>query len=128
MLKARDVLEEQEARREKRMSAMRPVLSQLYGQIRKQAIHAPNAPYVVFEVPSFVFGYPIFQLSEAREYLMDTLQKSGFLVWVVNEKYLLVSWVRQTPSKSTSHRPPLVTNYRPMPYDATTLGSMTTLR
>jgi hypothetical protein len=128
MLKARDVLEEQEARREKRMSAMRPVLSQLYGQIRKQAIHAPNAPYVIFEVPTFVFGYPIFQLSEARDYLMDTLQKSGFLVWVVNEKYLLVSWVRQTPSKNASHRPPLATNYRPQVYDATTLGSMTTLR
>lgn len=128
MLKARDVLAEQEARREKRMAAMRPVLSQLYGQIRKQAIVAPDAPYVVFEIPSFVFGYPIYKISEAREYLMDTLQKSGFLAWPVNENYLLVSWVRQTPSKNTSHRPPLVTNYRPMPYDAVTLGSMTTLR
>lgn len=128
MLKARDVLAEQEARREKRMAAMRPVLSQLYGQIRKQAIVAPDAPYVIFEIPSFVFGYPIFKISEARDYLSDTLQKSGFLVWPVNEIYLLVSWVRQTPSKNLSHRPPLVTNYRPMPYDATTLGSMTTLR
>lgn len=128
MLKARDVLDEQEARREKRMSAMRPVLSQLYGQIRKQAIHAPNAPYVVFEIPTYVFGYPLFQLTEARDYLVDTLQKSGFLVWVVNEKYLLVSWVRQTAPKNASHRPPLLTNYRPMPYDAVTLGNMTTLR
>lgn len=128
MLKARDVLEEQEARREKRMAAMRPVLSQLYGQIRKQAIHSPNAPYVVFEIPTYVFGYPLFQVAEARDYLMDTLQRSGFLVWVVNEKYLLVSWVRQTPSKNAAHRPPLVTNYRPQVYDPVTLGNMTTLR
>jgi hypothetical protein len=126
MLKAREVLEEQENRRERRMAAMRPVLSQLYAQIRKQAIHAPNAPYVVFEIPSYVFGYPIFQLSEARDYLLQTLQSSGFLVWVVNEKYLLVSWVKQQGGRQTAgqHRPPIVTNYRPMPYDMTTLGSM----
>jgi hypothetical protein len=126
MLKAREVLEEQENRRERRMAAMRPVLSQLYAQIRKQAIHAPNAPYVVFEIPSYVFGYPIFQLSEARDYLLQTLQSSGFLVWVVNEKYLLVSWVKQQSGRQTTgqHRPPIVTNYRPMPYDMTTLGSM----
>ena len=52
MLKARDVWDEQEARKEQRMSAMRPVLAQLYGRIRKQAIHSPNAPYVVFEIPA----------------------------------------------------------------------------
>lgn len=112
------------------MAAMRPVLSQLYGQIRKQAIVAPDAPYVVFEIPSFVFGHPIYKMSEARDYLTDTLQKSGFLAWPVNENYLLVSWVRQTTTRNATgaHRPPLVTNYRPMPYDAVTLGSMTTLR
>jgi len=125
MLKAREVLEEQDNRRERRMAAMRPVLAQLYAQIRKQAIHAPNAPYVVFEIPAYVFGYPIFQLPEARDYLLQTLQSSGFLVWVVNEKYLLVSWLKQQGSKTPQHRPPIVTNYRPMPYDMTTLGSMT---
>ena len=52
MLKARDVWDEQEDRKEKRMRAMRPVLSQLYGQIRKQAVHSPNAPYIVFEIPA----------------------------------------------------------------------------
>ena len=107
---------------------MRPVLSQIFGQIRKQAIHSPNAPYIVYEVPEYVFGYPLYQIAEARDYLFNTLQTSGFLVWVVNEKYLLISWVKQAHSKSASHRPPLVTNYRPMPYDAATLGSMTTLR
>ena len=128
MLKARDVLDEQEARKEQRMAAMRPVLAQLYAKIRKQAIHAPNAPYVVFEIPTYVFGYPIFQLSEARDYLLHTLTTSGFLVWVVEEKYLLISWVKTQQGKSGTYRPPIVTNYRPMTYDPTMLGSMTNLR
>jgi hypothetical protein len=124
MLKAREVWDEQEARKEQRMAAMRPVLGQLHAQIRRQAIHAPNAPYVVYEVPSYVFGYPIYQFSEARDYLMDSLQKSGFLVWVVDEKYLLVSWVKTQGGRSGSYRPPLITNYRPQVYDPHSLGSM----
>lgn len=52
MLSARDVWAEQENRREKRMSAMRPVLGDIQRKIRQQAIHDANAPYIVFEVPS----------------------------------------------------------------------------
>lgn len=124
MLKARDVWDEQEARREQRMAAMRPVLAQLYAKIRKQAIHAPTAPYVLFEIPTYVFGYPLFQLTEARDYLIKTLETSGYLVWIVDEKYLLVSWIRTAGGRSAAHRPPLTTNYRPQVYDPSVLGSM----
>ena len=123
MLKARDVWDEQENRKQQRMAAMRPVLAQLYAKIRRQAVHSPNAPYVVFEIPSYVFGYPLFQMTEAREYLLTTLQASGYLVWVVDEKYLMVSWMK-TQGKASTYRPPLVTNYRPQVYDPTQLGSM----
>jgi hypothetical protein len=124
MLKAKDVWDEQEARKEQRMAAMRPVIAQIQMKVRKQAISTPNAPYIVFEIPQFVFGYPLYQLSEAREYLMQTLQSSGYQVWIVDEKYLLISWVKTSQGKSGSYRPPLITNYRPMVYDPTTVGSM----
>lgn len=117
MLKAREVWDEQEARREQRMAAMRPVLSQLYARIRKQAIHDPKAPYVVFEVPTYVWGYPLFNMIEARDYLMKTLETSGFLVWVVDQKFLFISWMKTPGGKAPNYRPPLITNYRPMPYD-----------
>lgn len=124
MLKARDVWDEQEARKEQRMAAMRPVLAQLYAKIRKQAIHAPNAPYIVFEIPEYVFGYPLYQMSEARDYLVKTLQTSGYMVWVTDVKYLFVSWVKTSSGKSTAYRPPITTNYRPQVYDPTALGNM----
>ena len=124
MLRAREVWDEQEARKQQRMAAMRPVLAQLYSRIRKQAIHSPNAPYVLFEIPAYVFGYPIYQLTEAREYLLHTLQTSGYLVWVVDERYLLVSWLKTPNARNAPYRPPLVTNYRPQVYDPLALGSL----
>uniref|UniRef100_A0A6C0AJI3 Uncharacterized protein n=1 Tax=viral metagenome TaxID=1070528 RepID=A0A6C0AJI3_9ZZZZ len=121
MLKARDVIQEQENQRERRMSAMRPVLSQIYAQIKKQAIHSTDVPYTIFEVPKFVFGYPLFKIAEAREYLINVLSESGFAVWPVNNDYLLISWTKQQMNRG---RPSLLTNYRPMPYDPLTLASM----
>ena len=122
-MKARDVWDQQEEHRIYKMAAMKPVLAQIEGKVRQQAIANANAPYILFEVPSFVFGYPLFQVSEAREYLTKTLTDSGFLVWPVNDgKYLLVSWLK-TQARA-SHRPPLLTTYRPQVYDPSVMGSM----
>jgi hypothetical protein len=66
-------------------------------------------PYIVFEIPEFVFGYPLYQLGEARDYLLKTLQPSGFQVWPVNEKYLLISWVKNAGRTAGTYRPPLIT-------------------
>ena len=121
MLGARDVWAEQEMRREKRMSAMRPVLGDIQRKIRQQAIHDANAPYLVFEVPPYVFGYPLYKLEDARDYLMRTLQEARYHVWVVDEKFLLISWMKMEAGKTPS-RPVLTTNYRPQVYDPTALG------
>ena len=118
MLRARDVWDEQELRREKRMSAMRPVLAQIHQRVRQQAIHDAHAPYIVFEVPSYIWGYPIYQHLEARDYLANQLTESGFQVWVVNEIYLLITWMR-VAKPGTAQRHVLTTNYRPQVYDPT---------
>jgi len=122
MLRARDVWDEQENRREKRMAAMRPVLGQLQQKIRQQAIHDANAPYLVFEVPAYMWGYPIYDVKEARDYLMRTLQDAGYQVWIVNDIYLLISWMKLVRGGGTPQRPVLTTNYRPQVYDPTALG------
>ena len=123
-MRASDVIQQQEDLRQGRMSVMRPVLSQLYGQIRKQATHQPNAPYIVFEIPAYVFGYPLFNMTEAREYIMTTLSQGGYMAWLVDERYILVAWLKTAGGKLSQHRPPLLTNYRPQVYDPSTLGSM----
>jgi hypothetical protein len=75
----------------------------------------------VFEIPKFVFGYPLFKLAEARDYLLETLTQSGFSVWPVNNDYLLIMWAKQQMNRG---RPSLLTNYRPQVYDPVALGSM----
>lgn len=123
MLPARNVWDEQEARRERRMGAMRTVLGDIQRKIRQQAIHDPRAPYILFEVPPYVFGHPLYRLTEARDYLMNTLTTAGYYVWCVDEKYLLISWMKIGGGRNPQ-RPVLTTNYRPQVYDPTALGLM----
>jgi len=116
-MKAREIWDEQEEHKLYKLGAMKPILAQIQGKIREQAIRNANAPYILFEVPSFVFGYPLFKFKDAVDYLMSELIKSGFWAWNVEEKYLLISWLKPVKTKDLG-KPMLVTNYRPQVYDS----------
>ena len=120
MMKAREVWDAQEESRLTKLAAMKPILAQIEGKVRQQAIANANAPYILFEVPSFVFGYPLFNYKDAIDHLMGELLKAGFWVWNVEEKYLLISWLKPVRSRDLG-KPILTTNYRPMAYDPTFL-------
>jgi hypothetical protein len=123
MLKANDLWKEQEERRENRMAAMTPVIAQIQAKIRQQAIHSPNAPYILYDVPTYVFGYPLFALKDAFEFLVREFSKAGYWVWIVENKFLFISWLKPVKGRDMG-RPILTTNYRPQVYDPTTLAFM----
>ena len=123
MLKARDVWDEQEQRKNNRMAAMGPVIDQIQAKIKQQAIHNSNAPYILYEVPSFVFGYPLYTLKEAIEYLVTEFARAGYWVWVVDQKFLFISWIKPVKTKDLG-KPMLATNYRPQVYDPSTYAFM----
>lgn len=123
MLRARDVWDEQEDRKNNRMAAMGPVIAQIQAKIRQQAIHNSNAPYILYEVPTYVFGYPLFSLKEAIEFLTTEFAKAGYWVWVVDTKYLFISWLKPVKTRDLG-KPILATNYRPLVYDPSTLAFM----
>jgi hypothetical protein len=123
MLKARDVWDEQEQRKNNRMAAMGPVIDQIQAKIKQQAIHNSNAPYILYEVPTFVFGYPLYTLKEAIEYLVSEFAKAGYWIWVVDQKFLFISWMKPVKTKDLG-KPMLATNYRPQVYDPSTYAFM----
>jgi len=123
MLRARDVWDEQEDRKSNRMAAMGPVIAQIQAKVRQQAVHNTNAPYILYEVPTYVFGYPLFSLKEALEFLVSEFARAGYWIWVVDQKYLFISWLKPVKTRDLG-RPILATNYRPMVYDPSTLAFM----
>jgi hypothetical protein len=45
-----------------------------------------------YEVPLFVVGYPLFDISECIEFLIKELESNGFLVRYFFPRYLYISW------------------------------------
>ena len=123
MLRAKDVWDEQEQRRSNRMAAMNPVIEQIQAKIKQQAIHNTNAPYILYEVPTYVFGYPLFSLKEAVEFLVAEFARAGYWVWVVDTKFLFISWMKPVKTKDLG-KPILATNYRPQVYDPSSFAFM----
>jgi hypothetical protein len=115
MLRARDVWDEQEERRANRMAAMNPIIAQIQAIIRRQAVHNSDAPYIIYPVPTYVFGYPLFSLKEALDHLVAEFSKAGYWVWVVEQKNLLISWIKPVKTRD-GNKAILATNYRPMAY------------
>jgi hypothetical protein len=118
MLRARDVWDEQEERRANRMAAMTPIISQIQALIRRQAVHNSDAPYIIYPVPTYVFGYPLFSLKEALDHLVSEFSKAGYWVWVVEQKNLLISWIKPVKTRD-GNKQILATNYRPQIYGET---------
>lgn len=66
----------------------------IYEKCKKMILkYAENEKYrFFFEVPEFILGLPVYKLNDAIEYIVDKLQKSGFLVKYYFPKYVYISW------------------------------------
>ena len=115
MLRARDLWKQTEDQRSASMQAMRPVLATLFAQVKTHAGTNPAAPYMTFDVPSFVFGYPLYNHREAIDYIKETLEEQGFTVWVAYTGTLMISWMKCGKVRQVSKAPS--SDYRPFVYD-----------
>jgi hypothetical protein len=60
---------------------------------RKIQIGAENKQLrCLFEVPEYIYGYPIYDLNNCIKYVIKSLQTNGFLAHYYFPKYIYVSW------------------------------------
>lgn len=77
-------------KRQKKQECFDRVLGTCHNRIRAAAEIQQFKTIIV--VPEFVVGYPIFNINECLEYIIDALRKNGFLVRYYFPKILYVSW------------------------------------
>ena len=87
---------------ETRKSMRKEIYKHIYTQFSKKIVNtcAINQKQVFLEVPSFVFGYPMFDRKKATKYINRQLMLSGFDVIMVNEFELYISWFKQKTKKT----------------------------
>ena len=45
-----------------------------------------------FEVPEYIFGYPLFDINDAIRFVVDALTKNGFLAVYYFPRFVYISW------------------------------------
>lgn len=66
-------------------------------RIRQQIVH--NEVCMVFRIPSFMPGYPLYSHSEAVDYIYKKLIRQGFYVRMVDAETIYISWIPKKKKK-----------------------------
>lgn len=67
-----------------------------------------GAKYAVFQVPSFLIGYPMYDRFKATAYTKRQLERGGFNVTITGDHELHISWkIKKVPSEKKEEAPVL---------------------
>tara|TARA_B100001094_G_scaffold113056_1_gene108990 strand:- start:320 stop:745 length:426 start_codon:yes stop_codon:yes gene_type:complete len=71
---------------------------EMYDDILKKCHHRIlynsrlQRPYCFFQIPEFVFGVPLYNVSELRKYMMNSLNTNGFQLLYIEPNWLFIYW------------------------------------
>lgn len=77
-------------KKQKKYDCFDKILESCHKRIKYQTQN--NKLNYFYEVPLYVVGFPIYDISLCIQYLIDVLEKEGFLVKYFFPKYLYISW------------------------------------
>lgn len=89
----KDIAKTFEKKSERKKQCFEKIMELCYKRIEKCV--GMNAYACFYLVPEFVLGYPIYNLNEAVAYVLQQLQKNGFLVKYFFPRSLHISWETQ---------------------------------
>ena len=72
---------------------------------RIKTIASFNGQNTFFEIPGFMIGYPLYNLNEALEYIINALRKNGFLVQLLPEPHIAVIYISWDPEELKPPKP-----------------------
>lgn len=88
----------------KRQETKKEMYKKIYETLSKKIKHASSLHRhdVFVTVPSFVFGYPAFDIQKATEYMRRQFQRGGFDCEAVDTNTLHISWAKKKKSAPAS--------------------------
>ena len=90
MVKASDLINQQKEREKIKFITFDKIYSNIENKIIKAS--STNFYYIWYDIPKFLIGYPQYNFNDCCEYLIDKLQKSGFVIELYESNILLITW------------------------------------
>ena len=102
-----DIIDNKKKRESKKLEIFTHILENCCKVIKK--CDEIRVTHCVFEVPEYVFGYPLYNLNDCIVFLLQELTKGGFKVQYIFPHTLIISW--HIPTKPPTAPPPTAITY-----------------
>lgn len=107
ILNVKDVLEVQAKKQSKRSESFDHILDKCHKTIKRSIEIIRNNQHCFFEVPEFLIGYPLYDLNECIQYIVQKLTDNGFYVKYFFPRVLYISWAQKTLPAPSLAPPPI---------------------
>ena len=111
-----DIHNEINRRKEIRTKSYKKVLEVCENKIRTASEKELFKIYI--DVPEFIIGLPIYDISDCIKYITSNLERNGFLVQYYFPKTLYVSWDLDEINKNDSQKSESHKRFKTLPYNS----------
>lgn len=74
----------------KRLKKFDDILLQIHRRIKYHA--ELEQTYCLYNIPEFIFGIPLYNVNDLKNYIMNTLKKNGFKLMYFHPNTIFISW------------------------------------
>lgn len=97
----------------KRMELYDSILVKCHSRIKYNSNLQRN--YCFYQIPEFVIGIPLYDVSELRNYVMNSLKTNGFEILYIEPNWLFIHWDvkgHKSLTKNTNVSKKQINNYK----------------
>ena len=89
------------------------IIEQCHRRIRNIAQHGGMNTF--YEIPGLLIGYPLYNIRDCMEYVVDKMRKNGFLVQILPPPHVCVIYISWDPAelKPKKHAAPAIMPVKP---------------
>lgn len=92
-----DLYETIDEKNNKRLQKFDGILKQIHTRIKYYA--KLERTFCFFQIPEFIIGVPLYNVSDLRNYIINSLKRNGFHIVYIDPNWLYISWAKEDRGK-----------------------------
>tara|TARA_Y100001936_G_scaffold162836_1_gene158977 strand:+ start:151 stop:576 length:426 start_codon:yes stop_codon:yes gene_type:complete len=92
-----DLYETIDEKNNKRLEKFDGILKKIHTRIRYYS--KLERTFCFFQIPEFIIGVPLYNVSDLRNYIINSLKRNGFHIVYIDPNWLYISWSKEDRGK-----------------------------
>tara|TARA_B110000879_G_C10852664_1_gene386048 strand:- start:211 stop:636 length:426 start_codon:yes stop_codon:yes gene_type:complete len=92
-----DLYETIDEKNNKRLEKFDGILKKIHGRIRYYS--QLERTFCFFQIPEFIIGVPLYNVSDLRNYIINSLKRNGFHIVYIDPNWVYISWSKEDRGK-----------------------------